>query len=137
MRPAFAVFDPCPDCLYRLLVVTPNPAENLSTDWDLRPAARSDAKFRDHALGPRGGLGLVLLMDSLVSTLCITRRPDRSRNSCDHLVQGQDVQHQLAEWMVVVLPADVRAAGHLAVGEEHVACRVATFFLGKLPVQTL
>ena len=35
----------------------------------------------------------------------------------DHPVQRQDIQHQLAEWMIVILPANVWLQGHPAVCE--------------------
>ena len=76
-------------------------------------------------------------LSSAKATLCIGRRPAVSRTTRDHPIQRQDIQHQLAERMIVVLAADVRLQGHPAVGEKHVSGWVPALLLPELLVDNL
>ena len=80
---------------------------------------------------------VTFFLSSGEAMLCIGRRPAGGRTTRDHLIQRKDIQHQLAEGMIVVLAADVRLQGHPAVGEKHISGWVTALLLPELLVDNL
>ena len=107
------------------LSAVPSEKMNLSADFENRNSQRAGRAKSSAEFIPSGqGASLTKATQTMSSEdnssprfLAFLRIAGLlGRTLADHSVQGQDIQHQLADGMVVVLAADVRLKRHAAVG---------------------